>query len=55
MKSLKTSRAGEPAGARTRCGTNPARSIAVIFWGDDEMGVRESAPKSGFAMKLILS
>jgi hypothetical protein len=43
MKNLRTSRAGEPAGAQTRCGTNPARTIAVIFWGDDEMGIRESS------------
>jgi len=43
MKNLRTSCAGKPAGAQTRGGTNPARSIAAIFWGDDEMRIRESS------------
>jgi hypothetical protein len=43
MKNLRPSRAGEPAGAHNRCGTKPARTIAVSFWGDDEMGIRESS------------
>jgi hypothetical protein len=42
MKNLKTSRAGEPASAEAQRGTNPARNITVSFWGDDNMGIRES-------------
>jgi hypothetical protein len=43
MKNHRTTRAGEPAGAQARCGTNSSRTIPVSFWGDDEMRIRESS------------